>query len=187
MATGQSVAIIIGSLRQNSLTRKIAGQLVAHAPDHMNCTLLSVDMPLYNQDLDNDPPAAWQAFRQAITVSDGVIFASPEYNRSMPGGLKNAIDIGSRPYMQGVLIGKPAAVVSQSPSPLGPTLANHALRQSLVFLNMPVLQQPELYINRSVTLFDEEGAYIGAEQAPPFAAFMAAFSDWISRMSKAQA
>jgi len=184
MSDVQNIAIVIGSLRNGSLTGKVAKQLVDHAPSEMKCSLIGIDMPLYNQDLDSDPPADWRQFRAAIAQADGVIFVSPEYNRSMPGTVKNAIDVGSRPYIKRVLIGKPAAVVSQSPSPTGPTLSNHAIRQSLVFLDMPVMPQPELYIHNSMALFDQAGGYSAGDGGPPFAPFMAAFSRWVARMAR---
>lgn len=175
------VAVLVGSLRQASITRRLAEALIARAPDNVRCTIVPIDLPLYNEDLDSNVPEQWTAFRERVAASDAVLFASPEYNRSIPGVLKNAIDVGSRPYMRGVLIGKPAAVVTQAPAPLGPTLSNHAIRQALVFLNMPVMPQPEVYLSRTRELFDAEGAIANPDTDALLTKFMAAFAQWIGR------
>ena len=128
------------------------------APDSLKLEIVEIGgLPLYNQDLDDNPPAAWIEFRERLKKYDGVLFVTPEYNRSVPGGLKNALDVGSRPYGKSVWDGKPCAVVSVSPGAIGGFGANHHLRQSLVFLNMPVLQQPEAYMGNAANLFDESG------------------------------
>ena len=181
--TTYSIAVLVGSLRVGSITRKLAEAMIARAPDSLRLTIVPIDMPLYNEDLDESVPQQWAAFREAVAASDAVLIASPEYNRSIPGGLKNAIDVGSRPYMRGVLIGKPAAVVTQSPAPLGPTLSNHAIRQALVFLNMPVMPQPEVYLSGTRGLFDAEGAIANPDVDALLTKFMAAFAQWVSRCS----
>src|SRR3954470_1912395 len=116
------------------------------------------DLPLYNEDLEQDVPPAWARFRDRMRPADAVLFVTPEYNRSVPGVLKNAIDVGSRPYGKSVFSKKPAAIVSVTPGGMGAFGANHHLRQSLVFLDMPALQQPEAYIANAGKLFDESGA-----------------------------
>jgi chromate reductase len=135
---------------------------------------------MYNQDLDENPPADWVQFREKLKRFDGVIFVTPEYNRSVPGVLKNAIDVGSRPYGQSAWDKKPAAVISSSPGAMGGFGANHHLRQSLVFLNMPVMQQPEAYIGKVGELFDKEGK-IADDSARKFAAkLMQSYSEWVA-------
>jgi chromate reductase len=155
----RTVAVLVGSLRKESLTRKIANALIGIAPEGLELKIVEIgDLPLYNEDLEKDgPPAAWTRFRDEVRPVDGVIFLTPEYNRGVSGALKNAIDVGSRPYGSSVYAGKPAAVISQSPGALGGFGANHQLRQSLVFLDMPVLQQPEAYLNHTGQYFDDAG------------------------------
>jgi len=175
-----TVAVLVGSLRKDSLNRKMAHALASLAP--MDCKLAIVEigqLSLYNQDLDADPPPEWVAFRHAVKATDALLFVTPEYNRSVPGVLKNAIDIGSRPYGQSVWDGKPGAVVSVSPSLLGGFGANHHLRQSLVFLNVPTMQQPEAYIGGAGSSFDADGKLINDKTRELLTAFMAAFSSWI--------
>ncbi|HMT13723.1 MAG TPA: NAD(P)H-dependent oxidoreductase [Aestuariivirga sp.] len=177
----QTVAVLVGSLRKESLTRKLALALAPLAPKGMNLKMVEIgDLPLFNADHENDPPAAVKAFKKAIEAADAVLFATPEYNRSVPGALKNAIDWGSRPYGMSSWSGKPAAVISQSMGALSGFGANHHLRQSLVFLNMPTMAQPEAYIANSTTLFDDKGGLAKAETKDFLTQFMAAFGQWIS-------
>jgi chromate reductase len=158
----RTVAVLVGSLRKASLSRKIANALVELAPEGLELKIVEIgDLPLYNEDAEAEgPPAAWTRFRDEVRAADGVIFVTPEYNRGVPGALKNAIDVGSRPYGSSVYGGKPAAVISQSPGALGGFGANHGVRQSLVFLDMPVLQQPEAYLNHTGAYFDEAGKLV---------------------------
>jgi len=153
------IAILVGSLREGSINRKIARSICALRNDNLDCSMIEIgDLPLYNQDLDANPPEQWTRFRQQIAASDGVLFCSPEYNRGIPGVLKNAIDVGSRPYGQSVFDKKPAAIVTASPGSIGGFGSNHQIRQAAVFLNMPVMQQPEAYLGHvSEDAFDEEG------------------------------
>jgi chromate reductase len=158
----RTVAVLVGSLRKASLSRKIANALVELAPEGLELKIVEIgDLPLYNEDAEAEgPPAAWTRFRDEVRPVAGVIFVTPEYNRGVPGALKNAIDVGSRPYGSSVYAGKPAAVISQSPGALGGFGANHGVRQSLVFLDMPVLQQPEAYLNHTGAYFDEAGKLV---------------------------
>lgn len=175
------VAVIVGSARTGSITRQVAEAMIALAPDELDCTVVEIaQLPMYNQDLDADPPVEWVAFRERMRGFDAVMFATPEYNRSMPALLKNAIDIGSRPYGHSVWSKKPAAVVSVAPGALGGFGVNHAVRQCLVFLDMPVLQQPEAYVGNAPKLFEADGSVIEASRGY-FAGIMAAFADWIRR------
>ena len=179
MAT-RDVAVIVGSLRKGSYNRMMAHALAALAPPSLELEIVEIGaLPLYNQDEDADPPAAWTAFRARVRPADAVLFVTPEYNRSVPAPLKNAIDVGSRPYGSSVWDGKPAAIVSVSPGAIGAFGANHHLRQSLVFLNMPPLQQPEAYIGGAAKLFDTEGKLANPGTAEFLKKFMQAFAAWI--------
>ena len=155
----RQIAVLVGSLRHNSYSRQVADALAEVAPDGLELKIVEIgDLPLYNQDLETDaPPPAWTRFREELRGAQGVIFVTPEYNRGLPAVIKNAIDVGSRPYGHSIFQSKPAAVVSQSPGVYGGYGANHQLRQALVFLDMPVVQQPEAYLSKSHTAFDEAG------------------------------
>jgi chromate reductase len=182
------VAIIIGSLRKDSLNRKMANNLIGLAPSSLKLEILEIsNLSMYNQDLDNDPPREWVEFRRRLKGYDGVLFVTPEYNRSVPGVLKNAIDVGSRPYGQSAWDGKPGAVISISPGAIGGFGANHHLRQSLVFLNVPVMQQPEAYIGDGARLFDEKGDITNNSTREFVVGFLNAFADWVTRLSNADA
>ena len=184
MSEPMSVAVVVGSLRAASFSRKLAQGLIAKAPPSLSARIIEIgDLALYNEDLDPNPPAPWTRFRDDITDADAVLFVTPEYNRSIPGGLKNAIDIGSRPQGKNVFDGKPTGVVSDTPYKLGAFGANHILRQSLVFLNMPVMQQPEAYIGSVAELFAEDGTLKPGDSAEFLAKFMAAFAKWVATIN----
>lgn len=181
------VAIFVGSLRKASLTRKAANALIDVAPPGLSCEIAETnDVAVYNEDLDANPPASWTRLRETVQMADAVLFATPEYNRSMPGGLKNVIDVASRPEGHNVWDGKPAGVVSVTPYKLGAFGANHALRQTFVFLNMFAMQQPEAYISNADELFDEDGKSKNSETKKFFEKLMAAFEDWIARLERAR-
>jgi chromate reductase len=185
MASSRRVAVVVGSLRKDSFNRKMAKALAAMAPKELSLEIVEIgQLPLYNQDDDASPPPASVAFKKKIADADAVLFVSPEYNRSVPGVLKNAIDIASRPYGQSAWYGKPAAVMTVSPGAIGGFGANHHLRQSLVFLNMPTLQQPEAYVGGAGEMFDEAGAIKKPETKQFLEKFLGAFSDWIERTAK---
>ena len=134
------IAIIVGCLRKDSLNRKVARSICALRNDNLDCSMIEIgDLPLYTQDLDTNPPEQWTRFRQQVGAADGVLFVSPEYNRGIPGVLKNAIDVGSRPYGQSVFDKKPGAIVTASPGSIGGFGSNHQIRQAAVFLNMPIM------------------------------------------------
>lgn len=157
---GKTIGLLAGSLRKESFSKKIARALVGMAPAGFEFRIISLDdLPVYNQDFDDHQqvPASYTTFRETIRALDGVIFVTPEYNRSIPGVLKNAIDIGSRPSGKSVWNGKPGAVFSNSPGSLGAFGANHHLRQCLVCLNVPTMQQPEIYLSKIAGAFDENG------------------------------
>ena len=180
----RSIAVLVGSLRKDSFTRKVAHAIAALTPGLTFTHVEIGNVSLYNQDLDAEPPASWTALRDALRGADGYLFATPEYNRSVPGVLKNAIDIASRPYGKSAFgAGKPGAVVSVSPGALGAFGANHHLRQSLVFLDMPTMQQPEAYIGRCADLFDEQGALVNDSTRDFLARFLRSFAQWIERVA----
>lgn len=181
MSSTRKVAVLVGSLRKASWTRKVANALVNLAPPPLALGIVEIgDLQLYNQDLDDEhgPPAEWVAFRDAVHETSALMFVTPEYNRSVPGVLKNAIDVGSRPYGQSVWSRKPAAVVSVTPGGLGAFGANHHLRQSLVFLDVPTLQQPEVYLSGVAKLFDAEGKLTDENTREFLTNFLHAFAAW---------
>ncbi|MCA7085810.1 NAD(P)H-dependent oxidoreductase [Cupriavidus sp. DB3] len=182
MSTPRDVAVLVGSLRKDSFNLKLALALAQLAPAELKLDIVEIgQLPLYNQDDDDNPPAAWTAFRDRIRRADAVLFVTPEYNRSVPAPLKNAIDVGSRPYGQSAWDRKPGAVISASPGAIGGFGANHHLRQSLVFLNVPVLQMPEAYIGGVDKLFDAQGN-IGNESTRAFLGkFLTTFAAWVER------
>ena len=185
MPQTRNVAVIVGSLRKESFNRKMALALAAIAPEGLKLGIVEIgQLPLYNQDDDANPPAASAAFKQKIAEADAVLFVTPEYNRSVPGVLKNAIDIASRPYGKSAWSGKPAAVMSVSPGAIGGFGANHHLRQSLVFLNMPTLTQPEAYVGGAGDMFDEAGGFKKPETKQFVEKFITAFAAWIERNPK---
>lgn len=179
------VAVLVGSLRKESFNRKVANALAELAPPELRLESVEIGkLPLYNQDLDTaDPPAAWKSFRERVGRADAVLFVTPEYNRGIPAPLKNAIDVGSRPYGHSVWNGKPGAVVSVSPGAIGGFGANHQLRQSMVFLNVPMLQR-EAYIGGADKLFDATGKLTDASTRKFLQEFMQSFSAWISTNAK---
>src|SRR5690606_15871043 len=155
----KKIAIVVGSIRKESLSQSLAKNMVALLPEGYDAEFIKIDhLPLYSQDYDTaNTPEQYKQFRDQVKDTAAVIFVTPEHNRSYPAALKNALDIGSRPYGQSVWNGKPALVVSQSPGNISGFGANHHLRQTLTFLNMPTLQQPEAYIAHTNKLIDEYG------------------------------
>lgn len=178
------VVAVVGSLRRDSFTLRLTRSFIPLAPPSMKIEIVEIrDLSLYNQDDEASPPAAWVSFRNRVKRADAVLFATPEYNRSVPGVLKNAIDVGSRPYGASVWSGKPAAIVSVSPGAMGAFGANHHLRQALVFLNMPTLQQPEAYISQADKLFDASGNFVNPSTRDFCSKFIAAFDAWIREVT----
>ncbi|MDB5408757.1 MAG: reductase, NADPH-dependent [Rhodospirillales bacterium] len=186
MPKTRSVAVLVGSLRKASYNRKMALALAKLAPDTLKLGIVEIgDLPLYNEDVETaGAPAAWVQFRGEVKAADALLFVTPEYNRSVPGGLKNAIDVGSRPYGSSVFGGKPGAVVSVSPGAIGGYGANHHLRQSMVFLDVPTMQQPEAYIGGAATLFDEQGGIVSETTRGLLTKFMQAFAAWVEANAK---
>lgn len=153
------VGIIVGSIREDSFSGLWAKQIAELYPSDVEVSFLEIaQLPLYNQDHDANSPAEYTEFRNKVAAQDAIVFVTPEHNRSVPAALKNALDVASRPWGESVWGGKPALIASQSISPLSGFGANHHLRQSLAFLDMPTVQQPEVYLANSQDQFDENGA-----------------------------
>ena len=175
------IAIIVGSLREGSINRKVARSICALRNDNLDCSMVEIgDLPLYNQDLDANPPEQWTRFRKQVGEADGVLFVSPEYNRGIPGVLKNAIDVGSRPYGQSAFDKKPGAIVTASPGSIGGFGANHQIRQVAVFLNMPLMQQPEAYLGHVTDdSFDDSGCLKEGPLKELISKLAHSFHDWV--------
>jgi len=182
------IAIIVGSLRKDSLNRKMARAICKMRDDNLDCSIVEIgNLPLYNQDDDANPPETYVRFRQQIAQADGVLFVSPEYNRGIPGVLKNAIDVGSRPYGQSAFDKKPAAIVTVSPGAIGGFGANHQIRQAAVFLNMPVMQQPEAYLGHVTDdSFDQDGSVKEGPLKQLVANIAHAFHDWVEMITRSR-
>lgn len=179
------IAVFVGSLRKESYNLKTAKALIALAPETLNLEIVNIgELPMYNEDLEATLPNAWKLLREQISAADGVLFLTPEYNRSVSGVLKNAIDVGSRPYGENKWDGKPGAVVSVSPGRMGGFGANHHLRQSLVFINVPAMVQPEAYIGKAMDLFDDKGNLINESTKKFLKNFMLAFEKWVETFAK---
>jgi chromate reductase len=183
MSTTRDIAVIVGSMRKQSFNRKMANAMIEIAPETLKLEIVEIGtLPHYNEDSEHDVPPAWTAFRERIGRADGVIFVTPEYNRSIPGVLKNAIDVGSRPYGSSRWDGKPGTVISVSPGAIGGFGANHHVRQTLVFLNVPTLQQPEAYIGGAAKLFDDAGKLTSAETREFVGKFLKAYAAWVEKI-----
>ncbi len=175
----KKIAVIVGSLRRESFNKKMAIVLMALAPKELLLELIEIgDLEMYNQDLDDSPPSSWIIFRKHLTEYDGVLFITPEYNRSVPAVLKNALDVGSRPYGKNIWDGKSGAIVSVSIGSIGGFGANHHLRQMLTYLNVSTMAQPEAYIGDVAKLFNSSGELINESTRQFMLKFLKAFSDW---------
>ena len=182
------IAILVGSLRKDSINKQVARSICALRGDNLECSVVEIgDLPLYNEDLDKNPPEQWVRLRDQVRAADGVLFVSPEYNRGVPGVLKNAIDVGSRPYGQSVFDQKPAAIVTASPGSVGGFGSNHQIRQAAVFLNMPVMQQPEAYLGHvSGDSFDADGCLKEGPLKEIVIKLACAFHDWVEMILRAR-
>ena len=180
-----TVGVLVGSLRNGSFSRAVAQAATQLAPEHLEFKFLEIgDLALYNQDLDENPPETWVRFKKEVAGSDAFLFVTPEHNRSMPAALKNALDIASRPYGANAWDGKPAAMISQTPGGLGAFGANHSLRQPMMFLNMPVMQQPEAYISNVMALLDDKNNLTNESTREFIKSYMTAFAAWIEKLVK---
>ncbi len=174
------IAVIVGSLRKESYNLKTAKTLIELAPESLSLEMLNIaDLPMFNEDLEATPPKAWVTLREQIIAADGILFLTPEYNRSVTGVLKNAIDVGSRPYGENSWNGKPAAIVSVSIGAISGFGANHHLRQSLVFVNVHTMAQPEAYIGGAGSLFDDNGKLTDDSTKDLLKSFLVSFDIWI--------
>lgn len=179
----KNIALIVGSLRQGAYTRLVAQAVIELAPPTLAFTEAGIgELPLYNQDLETPtPPAPWRNFREHIRKSAAIVFVTPEYNRGMPGALKNAIDVGSRPPKENVWRGKPALVISQTPGRLGAMSAHQQLRLTLSVSGSPVMPAPELYIPEVAKLFGPDGKLIAEDTRKLLGSALNDFDTWVGR------
>jgi chromate reductase len=176
-----SIAVIVGSLRLDSFNRQLAGAVVKLAPSAFSFKQLSIgDLPLYNQDEDSNQAESVKQLKSEIKSAQGILFVTPEYNRSIPGVLKNAIDHASRPYGQSAWVGKPAGVLGTSPSTTGTAMAQQHLRNILATLDMPTMGQPEAFIQAKDGLFDEHGN-IGSSSRQFLQNWMDQYVEWVKK------
>jgi chromate reductase len=176
-----SIVVIVGSLRADSFNRKLANAIVKLAPAEFSFQQLKIsDLPLYNQDDDANPAESVKRIKNEIKSAQGLLFVTPEYNRSIPGVLKNAIDHASRPYGQSAWAGKPAGVLGVSPGAMGTAMAQQHLRNILAHLDMPTLGQPEGFIHAKEGLFDEQGN-IGMNNRKFMQTWMDRYVAWVKK------
>lgn len=183
----KAIGVFVGSLRKASYSRAIASFVSSLAPEYLQMHMVDLsDLPMYNQDLDDEgrPPEAWIKFREEVQPLDGYLFVTPEYNRSVPAVLKNALDVGSRPYGKSVWNGKAGGIISVSPGQLSAFGANHHLRQSMVFLNILLLQQPEAYLGNVTSILNEKGEVVNESTKEFLQKYMDAFVRWVNTISE---
>jgi chromate reductase, NAD(P)H dehydrogenase (quinone) len=177
-----NIVTIAGSLRKDSFSLKIANALAKLAPASLKLEVITpAGLSFFNQDLEGTPPADWLAFREKLQKSDGVIFVTPEYNRAIPGVLKNAIDVASRPYGKSSFNGKPVGIVSNSPGPLGGVSAAKTLQNILPGIAGPIMQQPEIYLNAVGDAFDAAGNLVKESLKPVLQAYIDAFAAHVAK------
>ncbi|MBN9795280.1 ACP phosphodiesterase [Pseudonocardia sp. TMWB2A] len=179
---GFTAGVLVGSIRRDSVSRKVATAMAGLVPAGLTLRPLRIDdLPLYDEDLDDGPPPApWARFRAEVRAVDAILFVTPEYNRSVPAPLKNAVDVGSAPHGRNVFAGRPAGIVSLSPGRMGAFGANHHLRQSLVFLDMPTMQQPEAYLGGSDEMLGADGTLRSDAVRELLTGFLTAFDVWVA-------
>lgn len=181
--TSYNVGYLVGSLARESINRKLAQALIKLAPDALNFREISFrDLPLYSYDYDDDFPQVARDFKSAISQSDAILFVTPEYNRSIPGGLKNAIDWASRPYGQNAFTHKPSAVIGTSPGKIGTAVAQQSLRSVLGFCNAPQMNSPEAYIEFTPGLITDDGEVTNDSTREFLRKYMAEFHAFIKRV-----
>jgi chromate reductase len=177
-----NIVVIAGSLRKDSFSLKVANALAKLAPASLKLEVITLaGISFFNQDLEGAPPADWLSFREKLQKSDGVIFVTPEYNRAIPGVLKNAIDVASRPYGKSSFNGKPVGIISNSPGPLGGVSAAKTLQNILPGIAGPILQQPEIYLNAVGDAFDAEGNLTKESLKPVLQAYIDAFAAHVAK------
>jgi chromate reductase len=185
MATPHNIVVIVGSLRKESFTHKVANALAKLAPDTLKLDVVTLHgISFFNQDLEATPPADWLTFREKIQKSSGILFVTPEYNRSIPGVLKNAIDVASRPYGKSSFLGKPVGIVSNSPGPLGGVNAAKHLQNILPGISGPILGQPEIYLNGIGDAFDDKGHLTKESLQKVLQQYVEAFAAFIEKQSR---
>jgi chromate reductase len=185
MAAPYNVVVIVGSLRKQSYTLKVANALAKLAPDTLKLDVTTLHgISFFNQDLEANPPADWVAFREKLQKSNGVLFVTPEYNRSISGVLKNAIDVGSRPYGKSSFLGKPTGIVSNSPGVLGGVNAAMNLKQLLPGITGPIMGQPEIYLVGVGDAFDEQGNLIKEPMQKVMKQYIDAYAAWVEKHNK---
>jgi chromate reductase, NAD(P)H dehydrogenase (quinone) len=185
MATPYHVAVIVGSLRRESFTLKVANALAKLAPDTLKLNVVTLHgISFFNQDLEAAPPADWLAFRETLQKSNGVLFVTPEYNRSISGVLKNAIDVGSRPYGKSSFLGKPIGIVSNSPGLLGGVSAAKHLQNIMPGIAGPIMGQPEIYLNGVGDGFDDKGNLIKESLQKMLQQYIDAFAVFVDKYNK---
>src|SRR5256885_290451 len=180
-----NIVTIAGSLRKDSFSLKIANALAKLAPASLKLEVITpAGISFFNQDLEGAPPADWLGFREKLQKSDGVIFVTPEYNRAIPGVLKNAIDVGSRPYGKSSFNGKPIGIISNSPGPLGGVSAAKTLQNILPGISGPIMQQPEAYLNAVGDAFDDKGELIKESLQKVLKQYIDAFGAFVEKHNK---
>lgn len=178
------IACVVGSLRRDSFNRQLANALIALAPPELSFKQLRIDdLPLYNQDDDASPADSVKRLKAEVTASQGLLFVTPEYNRSIPGVLKNAIDHASRPYGHNTWAGKPAGVVGISVGAPGTSMAQQHLRNILAYLDVPTLGQPEVFLQVKDGLFDEGGNLANAESKAFLQGWMNRYVEWVKKLA----
>ena len=177
-----AIAVVVGSLRKESVNRQLAQALIKLAPAELSLKLLDVDLPLFNQDKESDPPESVRQFKAAIQAADGVVFVTPEYNRSIPGVLKNALDQGSRPYGKSVWTGKPAGLLGASIGAYGSAMAQQHLRNVLAFLDMPTMAQPEGFFQIGDDFLDTD-AQVNAASRKYVQRWINAYAVWVKKLA----
>src|SRR3954468_22861464 len=185
MATPHNIAVIVGSLRKESFTLKIANALTKLAPDMLKLNVVTLHgLSFFNQDLEANPPADWLSFREQLQKSNGVLFVTPEYNRSISGVLKNAIDVGSRPFGKSSLLGKPIGIISNSPGPLGGVSAAKHLQNIMPGISGPILGQPETYLTMVGDAFNDKGELTKEALQKVLQQYLEAFATFVQKLNK---
>ena len=185
MATPYPIVALVGSLRKESFTLKIANAMAKLAPASLKLDVTTLHgLSFFNQDLEANPPADWLALREKLQQSQGVLVITPEYNRSIPGVLKNAIDVASRPYGKSSFLGKPIGIVSNSPGPLGGVSAAKHLQNILPGISGPILGQPEIYLNGVGDAFDDKGELTKDSLKTVLQQYLDAFAAFIEKQNR---
>ena len=180
----KKVAVIVGSLRKESFNRKVAHEFIRLAPESLQLEIVEIkDLCMFNEDIENNPPQEWIDFKQKVDSSDAILFLSPEYNRTIPGVLKNAMEIGARPPKQNSWKGKPGAVATVTPGAIGGLGANQTIREAAVSLNIPMMTQPEAYIGQIKDKLMEDGVTVNEKTEKFITDFLIAFEKWVMQLT----